>query len=141
MNRIYHTWDKWECYPFGFWNNKHKNKSYTDIDCKKISEGFLRDIPLLESSLQSIVLEWKYSCEHVLTNEKTNRLFWLIQAATCYSEGIPSKLCVGYHQLSSEEQSIVNASALKFLNQWLIRRGEPALTEEQSKSTSGVNVY
>jgi hypothetical protein len=141
MNRIYHTWDKWECYPAGFYENKPKNKSLTDDDCKKKYAEFLSDIPMFEAAMQSILLEWKNSCEHYLSNEKMNRIAWLGQASMCYATGIPSKFCGGFYLLSDEQQNLANICALKFLNKWLKKRGEDELSLDQAQSKTEANLY
>ena len=43
MERIYHTWDKWECYPAGFYETKPPQKDMTIDDCKQAYADFLRD--------------------------------------------------------------------------------------------------
>ncbi len=85
MKRIYHTWNKWECYPAGFYENKPKDKSLSDDDCRRIYAELLRDIPMFEASMLSIQTEWPRSCEHYLSNEKMNRIAWLGQASLCYA--------------------------------------------------------
>jgi hypothetical protein len=141
MNRIYHTWDKWECYPAGFYNNKPKDKSLSDDDCRRKYAEFLRDIPMFEAAMMSVQIEWKNSCEHYLSNEKMNRIAWLGQSAMCYATGIPAFFCGGFNQLSEEEQEAANRSALKFLNKWLSKRGEPELSFEEAKSKTEANLY
>jgi hypothetical protein len=141
MNRIYHTWEKWECYPAGFYENKPKDKALSDGDCKKKYAEFLSDIPMFEAAMQSILLEWKNSCEHYLSNEKMNRIAWLGQASMCYATGIPSKFCGGFYFLSEEQQNLANLSALKFLNKWLKKHGEDELSLDQAQSKTEANLY
>ena len=141
MKRIYHTWDKWECYPAGFYENKPKDKTLTDDQCRKKYCEFLKDIPMFEAAMQSILLEWKNSCEHYLSNEKMNRIAWLGQASMCYATGIPSYFCGGFNLLSEDEQNKANESALKFLNKWLDKRGEAPLTMESAQSKTEANLY
>lgn len=141
MKRIYHTWDKWECYPAGFYDNHPKDKSLTDDDCRRIYAEFLRDTPMFEAALLSVISYWKNSCEHYLSNENMNRIAWLGQASLCYAKGIPSIYRGGFNQLSDEEQRKADETALKFLNQWLEKRGEPALTMDQAQSKTKANLY
>ncbi|MFA6990293.1 MAG: hypothetical protein WC197_09510 [Candidatus Gastranaerophilaceae bacterium] len=141
MKRIYHTWDKWECYPAGFYDNKPKDKTLTVDDCKKKYAEFLSDIPMFEAAMQSILLEWKHSCEHYLSNENMNRLAWLGQAAMCYANGIPSQFRGGFYLLTEEQQKKADESALKFLNKWLVKRGESSLTIEEAQSKTEANLY
>ena len=51
MKRIYHTWDKWECYPAGFYESKPADKSLSDDQAKRAYADFLRDTPRFQSAL------------------------------------------------------------------------------------------
>ncbi len=141
MKRIFHTWDKWECYPAGFYENHPKDKAMSEDDCRKSYAEFLRDIPMFEAAMQSIILHWKHSCEHYLSNERMNRIAWLGQASMCYARGVPSIFCGGFNQLSELEQERANHSALKFLNQWLERKGEKPMTMDEAQSKTEANLY
>lgn len=141
MNRIFHTWEKWECYPAGFYENKPKNKTLTDDDCRKMYAEFLRDIPMFEASMMSVMQEWKNSCEHYLSNENMNRIAWLGQSAMCYAKGVPAFFCGGFNQLTEDEKLRANMSALKFLNKWLEKRNEKPLTLEEAQSKTKANLY
>jgi len=141
MKRIHHTWDKWECYPAGFYENKPVDTNLTEDDCKKIYSELLRDIPMFEESMMSIMQEWKNSCEHYLSNESMNRIAWLGQASLCYAKGIPARFRGGFNLLSEEEQDTANKSALKFLNKWLVNHGQQPLTMEQAQSKTEANLY
>ena len=50
MIRVYHTWDKWECYPAGFYENKPLNKDLSKEECENSYAEFLRDIPAFEAA-------------------------------------------------------------------------------------------
>lgn len=128
MNRIYHTWDKWECYRAGFFESKPKdNPRMSEGECKYAYAKFLRDIPRFEAAMAGVLAEWPNSCEQWLSNERMNRIAWLGQAAMCYATGIPSAFCGGYNQLLPGEQTAADLAALKYLNIWLESRGEPTL--------------
>jgi hypothetical protein len=140
MKRIYHTWEKWECFPAGLYEQKPPG----DMTAKQANEayaGFLRDIPLFEKSLERVIMEWPRSCEHYLSNEKMNRVAWLGQASVCIHLGIPQGYRGGFNLLSPEEQSLANQAALKWLNVWLERQGEPQATMEQAGIAAEVNLY
>lgn len=119
--RIFHTYDKWECHKAGFYENK--KEGLTDEQCEQKYVDLLTNIPLFESTLEKIINEWKYSCEHYLTNKSMNRIAWLGQAAVCYEYGVPSKYSGAWFKLSKEQQDLANESALKYLNKWLDKNG------------------
>lgn len=140
MNRIFHTWEKWECYPAGFYDNQPKNGMKAE-ECRLVYAALLRDLPMFEAALQSVILEWPFSCEHYLTNEKMNRIAWLGQAALCYAKGIPSIFCGGFQLLTEPQQDRANQSALKFLNRWLVKRGHDPVDMEGAGIKSHANIY
>ena len=140
MRRIYHTWEKWECYPAGMYEQRAPG-AMTAKQANVAYAEFLRDTALFESSLERLIVEWPNSCEHYLSNEKMNRIAWLGQAAVCIHLGIPKTYRGGFNLLSSEQQIAANGAALKWLNVWLSRRGEPTVTMEQAGITAEADLY
>lgn len=119
--RIFHTYDKWECHKAGFYASK--KEGMTAEECEIAYANFLRDSDLFSDTLAKLTVEWKHSCEHYLTNKSMNRVAWLGQAAMCYHSGVPSKFCSGFNLLTIEEQTKANLVALEHLNKWLTRNG------------------
>lgn len=140
MERIFHTWDKWECYPAGFYEERAP-KGIADDEAVSAYADFLRDLPRFEAALDRILAEWPNSCEHYLSNERMNRIAWLGQAAMCIATGIPSRYRTGYHLLSKDEKVRADEAALGALNRWLAIRGEGPLTLEESASKTQPNLY
>lgn len=97
IKRIFHTWDKWECYPAGFYENSINGKTKDEFE--EIYKNFLSDLNKFETALNRVLSEWKNSCEHYLSNEKMNRIAWLGQASLCIETGIPSSFRTGYFLL------------------------------------------
>lgn len=141
MKRIYHTWNKWECYPAGFYDSKAKDKTLSDENCKKMYADFLNDTPMFEAAMQSVLIEWPNSCEHNLSNDSMNRIAWLGQASLCYAKGIPAIYRGGFNLLTNDQQLAANNSALKFLNKWLNKRGEQSLSIDEAQSKTEANLY
>ena len=81
-DRIFHTYDKWECHKAGFYASKREG--WTNEQCKEEFIRILSDQELFDFILTKVTKEWKHSCEHYLTNRAMNRLAWLGQAAVCY---------------------------------------------------------
>jgi hypothetical protein len=140
MNRIYHTWDKWECYPAGFYGNTAPRGMDRDA-AELFYRDFLADIPLFKSCLQRVITEWKHSCEHYLTNERMNRIAWMGQTSVCIHAGIPSKFRGGYNLLTEEQQKAADEAALEYINKWFVTNGYDTMTMEQIQSRSEVNLY
>lgn len=141
MKRIFHTWDKWECYPAGFYENRPADRTLTDDQCRAIYRDLLADIPRFRAALARVINEWPRSCEHYLTNERMNRIAWLGQAALCIAEGIPSTFRGGYMLLNDQQKLAADLAALDALNEWLQRHDEPALTLEQAGSKTQMDLY
>ena len=141
MKRIYHTWDEWECYPAGFYENRPADKSLTDDECREIFRDLLADETRFRATLKRVLAEWPNSCEHYLSNERMNRIAWLGQAAACIAEGIPSRYRGGYMLLTDEQKLTADHAALDALNSWLTSRGEEPATLESAGSKAKVNLY
>jgi hypothetical protein len=131
-NRIFHTYDKWECHKAGFYKSNVPGK--TTEECEKEYAEFLSNDKLFSDALSKIIVEWKYSCEHYLSNRAMNRIAWLGQAAMCYATGIPSKYCGGFNLLSEDERERANNIALEYLNKWLIENDMDEVTYEEGLS-------
>jgi len=138
-DRILHTYEKWECYKAGFYENKVSGLSKEE--CEEIYRSMLANIEEFEIALSRVITEWKYSCEHYLTNEKMNRIAWLGQASLCITYGIPSIFRGGFNLLTEDQQKAANESALKYLNIWLINNGRPELTMEEAASKTEADIY
>jgi ParB-like chromosome segregation protein Spo0J len=142
MTRIFHTYEKWECFPAGFYENRPKDSPLTDNECREQYAVFLRDIPRFEAAMTGVLQDWPNSTEHYLSNERMNRIAWLGQAAMCYATGIPARYSGGYQLLSEDEKLAANTAALTYLNKWLESRGEKTFESlEAADNGLQVNIY
>lgn len=140
VERIYHTWDKWECYPSGFYEEKPP-KGMSNEQCEEAYRDFLSNYAEFSAGLYRVITEWKNSCEHYLTNESMNRIAWLGQAAMCISTGIPSRYRGGYNLLSDEDKEKADKLALTYLNLWLNNNGYEAADAVKAGKNALVNLY
>lgn len=131
-DRIFHTYDKWECHKAGFYASK--KDGMTAEECETAFAEFLKNIPLFEETLQKVTTEWKYSCEHYLTNKAMNRIAWLGQASMCYATGVPSVFCAGFNLLTEDEKDRANEVALIYLNKWLENHNKNKVNIEEAIS-------
>ena len=141
MKRIFHTWNEWECYPAGFYESRPVDGDMDDERCRDRYAAFLRDDDAFRAALDRVLAEWPNSTEHYLSNERMNRIAWLGQAAACIAEGLPSRFRGGYNRLTAEEQERADATALEYLNRWLVGRGEVALSPEEAASKTQMDLY
>lgn len=138
-NRIFHTWDKWECHQAGFYENSFPGK--TKEQCEQEYAEFLSDDDLFRDSLDCVISEWKYSCEHYLTNEPMNRIAWLGQAAMCYATGVPAVFRSGFNLLTEEQKNKADNTALEYLNKWLTSNGREEVAMEQANPGRQATIY
>jgi ParB-like chromosome segregation protein Spo0J len=130
--RIFHTWDKWECYKAGFYNPTLNGN--TKEECERMYEAFLTNDKVFSEALDYVITNWKHSCEHYLTNSAMNRIAWLGQTAACFAMGIPSSFRNGFNLLTDEQAERANQIALEYLNKWLVANGRPEVTMTEAYS-------
>jgi len=139
-NRIFHTYDKWECEKAGMYAQNFEG--FTAAQCEEKYRAFLADSDLFRSAANKVISEWKHSCEHYLTNFAMNRIAWIGQSAMCYQTGVPSRYCAGYNLLTDEQKEEANNVALDVLNDWLLQNGrEPVDMDEATSAGRQVETY
>lgn len=116
LKRVYHSWDKWEDHKHGFYDNisgRNKNEMM-----KKVVEMF-SDSEITELMMDKVIKEWKYSCEHNLTNYQLNRVAWLGQAACCLFAGVPSTITMeAWSLVDKDKRDIADLIAIKLIKDW-----------------------
>ena len=131
--RIFHTYEAWECHKAGFYATTAP-KGMNKAQAEEAYREFLSNPERFADSLSHVIVEWKNSCEHYLTNQAMNRIAWLGQAGMCYATGVPSQFRSGFSLLTEAEQSAANEVALVYLNKWLVANGRPEVTMDQAYS-------
>lgn len=137
--RIFHTWEKWECYKHGFYDEKPQGMTQEEGEAKY--RDFLADLHQFERALQAVTETWPNSCEHYLTNERMNRIAWLGQASVAQALRIPSCCRGGFNMLTEDQQRAADDLALRYLNRWLSARGEPEVSRELALSRTEAELY
>ncbi len=138
-NRVFHTYDKWECYRAGFYATTKEDM--TKEQCEKSMAALLSDIPKFKKAVNAVVMKWQKSCEHYLTNIAMNRIAWIGQAATCYALGIPACFRGGFHLLTQEQKDAADQVALAALNRWLKKNKLPVVTMEEAAPDRQTDIY
>jgi len=118
MNRIFHPWDKWECYKHNFFGSL---KGLKKPEAEEMYRSLLSNPSRFEECLQEIINTWKYSCEHNLSNKDMNRVVWLGQASLALKYQIPADYRNGYNLLSVKEQETADKLAQAYLDIWEVR--------------------
>jgi hypothetical protein len=140
VKRIYHTWDRWECYPAGFYEDRAPG-GLSKEQAEVAYRDFLADDTAFRVALERVLAEWPRSCEHYLSNENMNRIAWLGQASACIALGLPAAFRGGFNRLSETQQDRANATALEYLNRWLVAHNEEPRTIETAASRTQANLY
>jgi len=138
-DRIFHKWDLWECYKAGFYASSMDGM---DKETALLAyRDFLADTAGFADVLEHVIVEWKYSCEHYLTNIAMNRIAWLGQASACYALGLPAVFRSGFSLLEQSQQEAANAVALEYLNKWLIANGRPLADLDNAAPDRQTTIY
>lgn len=138
--RIFHTFDEWECQKAGFYESTVPGKS--KAECEKEYYNIMSDQEKFRTALEGVLANWKNSCEHYLTNKAMNRVAWLGQAAVCFATGVPSSFRGGWQLLSKEEQQEANEIAFEYLNKWMVSKGRNQIAWEDALSVGRqVEIY
>jgi len=124
MKRIFHPWHKWEDYRHNFYGGVVED--FQKDNTLELYASLLRDPVQFEEALKVITSEWKYSCEHNLSNESMNRIAYLGQAACALVYKVPHHLSMsGYNLLTDSEKIAADQMAKKYLDLWLSKQ-EPS---------------
>lgn len=138
--RVFHTFDKWECFKAGFYAERCPG-DMTQEQGEEMYREFLSDLDRFETALNQVVREWKFSCEHYLTNDRMNRIAWLGQASVAQALGVPSLCRGGYHRLTEEQKYAADMMALKYLNRWLSANGRQPVTLADACGRTEAELY
>jgi ParB-like chromosome segregation protein Spo0J len=137
--RVYHTWEKWECYRAGFYGERLKDM--TTEEGEEQYRAFLSNLDAFRTALEQVTTEWVFSCEHYLTNDRMNRIAWLGQASVAQALGIPSLCRGGYHRLTEEQRKAADMLALEYLNKWLVSHGREPVDYDKAGGRTEAELY
>jgi len=138
-SRIFHTWEKWECFKSGFY--AERPAGMTQDEGEEKYREFLSDLSAFELALQAVTYNWIYSCEHYLTNDRMNRIAWLGQASVSYALGIPSVCRGGYHRLTEDQKRAADELALRYLNAWLTAHERAPVSLVEASGRTEAELY
>ena len=122
MKRIYHPYQKWEDYKHGFYNNL----SGKDKDEKiKLCIEMFRSVDKTKEYMNKVINEWKYSCEHNLTNESMNKIAYIGQAACCLFAEIPNGVTMeAWNMLDNVVQVRSDRLAQAVIDNWTLKQNQ-----------------
>lgn len=140
-DRIFHTYDKWECHKAWLYETKVEWKKQEELEQQ--FADFFRSEWLFEMVWDKLIKEWKYSCEQYLTNKCMNRIAWIWQSCVCYEYKIPKKYCWWWFLLTEEEKDYNDNIALDLINKRMIANWRDTLSMVEAKwwVDRQVNIY
>lgn len=116
MKRIYHPYWLWEDYKAGFYDNVSGEQKKEMI--KNVLTMF-NSKSLTRKFMMKVVKEWKYSCEHNLTNESLNKIAYIGQSACCLYARIPNTITMeAWSLLTDEVKKRSDKIALEIISYW-----------------------
>ena len=116
IKRIYHDYQKWECYKNGMYveRKRGEREAYVSMGIR-----LLRDLPRLKEAMLGAADEWFYSAQNHLTCRNCNRQAWCGQAACSYAHGISeSETREAWSFLTDEERAAANKVADEVILIW-----------------------
>tara|TARA_R110002153_G_scaffold57939_2_gene159157 strand:- start:708 stop:1079 length:372 start_codon:yes stop_codon:yes gene_type:complete len=116
LERVYHSWEKWEDHKNGFYNNiGGKNKKILET---KVFELFGNE-NICRENMYKVVKEWRYSCEHNLSNNSINKIAYIGQASCCIYGGVPSTITMDcWSKINKEHRNRADLIAKEVLLFW-----------------------
>lgn len=114
MNKIWHHYEKWECFQNGMWSNAVKKNSLL-----KKAIVFTGDSKLYGSFMREVIKAWPMTCEHHLTDLNSNRKAFIGHAAACLALKCPEDITrQAWGYLSKTQQDDANLEAERAIELW-----------------------
>lgn len=116
IKRIYHHYEKWEDYKNGMWNKAEKKDEGRLL---KLAIEFTGNHKKYGRAMQDVIREWKFTCEHNLTDNSINKKAFIGHCAVSYRLNIPEYITrLAWHELTEEQQNLANAQAERAIKKW-----------------------
>jgi hypothetical protein len=110
----YHPYWLWEEIQFNMWGSVTDRDSFL---AKAIE--FTGDHLLYGSFMGRVIREWKYSCEHNLSQRSQNRQAWLGHAACALGMECPEDIVrEAWWKLTDEQRQLANNQADRYIKEW-----------------------
>jgi|TARA_Y100000310_G_scaffold342084_1_gene443694 hypothetical protein len=115
-NRVYHHYTKWEDHKYGFYDNCSGELKGEKI---KAVVRMFNSKNLTVKYMNRVIDEWKYSCEHNLTNPSMNKIAYIGQGACCLYAQVPNTVTMeAWNLLDKNTQDRSDAIAKKVIDKW-----------------------
>jgi hypothetical protein len=122
MKRIYHPYEKWECYKNGMWIPTTKQEIETQLNNAIL---FTSNHVEYGKAMKIVSEKWRFGMEHHLTDTAINKKAYIGHAACNYKFGWSEGLVrMAWGHLTDEQRDKANAEAEKYINFWILRHTE-----------------
>lgn len=112
--QIYHPYWLWEEVQHNMWGSVDDREEYLEK-----AVAFTGDHKLYGSWMKQVVEQWKYSCEHNLSQISQNRQAWLGHAACALAFQCPEDIVrQAWWHLTDDQRRLANAQADKYIKEW-----------------------
>lgn len=116
IKRIYHHIDKWEEAKTKMWSTLPKEQE--DEYLKKAIE-FTGNHKIYGKYMMKVIDNWKYSCEHNLSNVSINRQAWIGHSACAIAFDCPEYIVrKAWNYLTEDQRIKANKEADKAIKKW-----------------------
>lgn len=114
INRIYHPYWMWEETSYNMWGSVDNKSEYLDWAVK-----FTGNHKKYGKWMRRVVRDWRYSCEHNLSNKTQNNQAWIGHAACAYANKCPEDIVrSAWSKLTKEQQTLANNEANEAIKLW-----------------------
>lgn len=114
LDRVYHPYWKWEEVEKNMWGTVDNRERYL-----KWAIDFTGDHKKYGRFMIRVANEWKYSCEHNLSNTTQNRRAWIGHAACALANECPEDIVrQAWGHLTKEKQKLANSQADMAIEYW-----------------------
>ena len=114
IERIFHPYWLWEEIKFNMWGSVENRKEFL----QKAIE-FTGDHLLYGESMMKVAQDWKYSCEHNLSDKQQNRQAWIGHAACALAIGCPEDIVrEAWSYLTEGQRLLANLEADRAISFW-----------------------
>ena len=112
--RIYHPYFLWEESKHNMWGKVDNREEYL-----KKAISFTSRHKIYGRYMLRVVKQWKYSCEHNLSDTAQNRQAWIGHAACALAFNCPEDIVrEAWHCLTDEQRKLANLEADKAIQLW-----------------------
>lgn len=119
MIRVFIDYRNWECFNNGMYRTE-TNKIYYKKAIK-----FMSDTDKFKKAMEYVILNWKNTMIHHLTNSSINKRAFLGQCACSYAIDCPEQIVIiAWKELTDEQRINADLEAQKLIDNYILKINE-----------------